>query len=109
MRALRDWTFDEGRLCAAVLGLLVVTVFFSVALEIVAAAAAWGVVLGAAVSRADAREAPWRPPTLLLVPLAAFAAVSALSAAAGSEPGRGLHVVAREVLSMGVAFAAARL
>ncbi len=90
---------------AALLGLVIV-LFFSVALESLLVGLAW---LGVLLASLDRNGGSRGLPTGLVVGLAAFVGVSAVAAWAGVTPASGGKIVAREVLSLGAALAAARI
>jgi O-antigen ligase len=98
-------------LSAASLYALFVTVFFSVTLQNLAAALAWLSALARVHAGRRAGDGPARAafPLGLIGPLAVFFGASALSAALGVAPLPGLRILGSEVLSAGVALAAAAI
>ncbi len=97
--------------CAASLGLLFVTVWFSVLLHELAAAVSWLAVIGGWLAGRDGdRQARWAaPPPGLWAPLVLFFAGSGLSVAFGVAPLRGIRLLLSELLPVGLALAAASL
>jgi O-antigen ligase len=96
----------EGRqvACAALVALST-TVFFSVSLEQLSAALAWLAVIAVWLAGAEVGAGALAGP--LVATVGGFWAASALSAVAGAAPAEGARIVARELLSLGAALAAA--
>jgi O-antigen ligase len=114
MRRLRGWGAAAAKGATALswvptgaLVVLFVTVFFSIALQQVAAVLGW--VSALAGGAAHDRDGRVPAPKGLVIPLALLVAVSTLSACFSVAPVQGWRILATEILAMGLAVAGARV